>query len=311
MRSPWAGSRSPRTSCRRRETKGGHAIRLGWSDGTGVHHYGPIPISEAFWNKITQNGQLTVHQTAIRYRGDDPAARPLIVDDAPEAHWSMRVAMGVGPSADHVRSGTVRFGSASAAEIELTKSVASDSHLPYADANHSQNLWGYRVSSRTCKDRHDGTVGWSAGGDGPAGHTAAAVAQPDSARPAERGQARRSRAPCRPRPWRRSPSPARGRATTSRRRRPASTGSASDVRDVPQSVVIINKALMQSQGATSLHRAVRNVPGRHDRRRRRRPDRQQHQPQRLLGAHRHLSRRHARPRPVLSRHLRARRRSRC
>jgi catecholate siderophore receptor len=36
---------------------------------------------------------------------------------------------------------------------------------------------------------------------------------------------------------------------------------ASDVRDVPQSVVIINKALMQSQGATSLTSAVRNVPG--------------------------------------------------
>ncbi|HEY4167026.1 MAG TPA: hypothetical protein VGM96_09630 [Reyranella sp.] len=78
------------------EIKGGHVVRLGWSDRTGVHHYGPIPISEAFWNKITQNGQLTVHQTAIRYRGDDPAARPLIVDDAPETHWSMRVAMGAG-----------------------------------------------------------------------------------------------------------------------------------------------------------------------------------------------------------------------
>jgi hypothetical protein len=77
-------------------TKGGHAVRLGWSDGTGVHHYGPIPISEAFWNKISQNGQLTVHQTAIRYRGDDPAARPLIVDDAPETQWSMRIAMGSG-----------------------------------------------------------------------------------------------------------------------------------------------------------------------------------------------------------------------
>jgi hypothetical protein len=78
------------------EIKGGHAVRLGWSDGTGVHHYGPIPVSDAFWNKITQNGQLTVHQTAIRYRGDDPAARPLIVDDAPEAHWSVRIAMGAG-----------------------------------------------------------------------------------------------------------------------------------------------------------------------------------------------------------------------
>ncbi len=78
------------------EIKDGHVVRLGWSDGTGVHHYGPIPISEAFWNKITRNGQLTVHQTAIRYRGDDSAARPLIVDDAPETHWSVRIAMGAG-----------------------------------------------------------------------------------------------------------------------------------------------------------------------------------------------------------------------
>jgi catecholate siderophore receptor len=31
--------------------------------------------------------------------------------------------------------------------------------------------------------------------------------------------------------------------------------------DVPQSVVVINKALMQSQGATSLSSAIRNVPG--------------------------------------------------
>lgn len=34
-----------------------------------------------------------------------------------------------------------------------------------------------------------------------------------------------------------------------------------DVRDIPQSVTVINKALMQSQGATSLTSAVRNVPG--------------------------------------------------
>jgi hypothetical protein len=78
------------------EIKGGHAVRLGWSDGTGVHHYGPIPISEAFWDKISRDGQLTVHQTAIRYRGDDPAARPVIVDDAPETQWSTRLAMGAG-----------------------------------------------------------------------------------------------------------------------------------------------------------------------------------------------------------------------
>jgi catecholate siderophore receptor len=36
---------------------------------------------------------------------------------------------------------------------------------------------------------------------------------------------------------------------------------ASDLMDVPQSVMVINKALMQSQGATSLQSAIRNVPG--------------------------------------------------
>ena len=36
---------------------------------------------------------------------------------------------------------------------------------------------------------------------------------------------------------------------------------ATDVRDIPQSVVVINKAIMQSQGATSLGSAVRNIPG--------------------------------------------------
>ena len=36
---------------------------------------------------------------------------------------------------------------------------------------------------------------------------------------------------------------------------------AADLMDVPQSVVVINKALMESQGATSLQSAIRNVPG--------------------------------------------------
>src|SRR5581483_320681 len=34
-----------------------------------------------------------------------------------------------------------------------------------------------------------------------------------------------------------------------------------DPQDIPQSIVVINKALMQSQGATSLTSAVRNLPG--------------------------------------------------
>ena len=79
-----------------------------------------------------------------------------------------------------------------------------------------------------------------------------------------------------------------------------------ELRDIPQSVTIIDKALMQSQGATSLTERAAQRARHHARRSRRRPDRQQHQPARLLGAHRHLPRRLARPRPVLPRHLRAR-----
>jgi hypothetical protein len=69
-------------------------VRLSWKDGQGgVHHFGPIRVSEAFWNKITRNGQLTVHQTPIRVREDDPVARPVLVEDAPEERWQVRAAM--------------------------------------------------------------------------------------------------------------------------------------------------------------------------------------------------------------------------
>ena len=79
------------------QIKTGYVVRLGWKDGQGaVHHYGPIPISEAFWNKITRNGELAVRQTAVRYRPDEPQVRPLIVDDALEEHWATRLAMGAG-----------------------------------------------------------------------------------------------------------------------------------------------------------------------------------------------------------------------
>ena len=76
-----------------------------------------------------------------------------------------------------------------------------------------------------------------------------------------------------------------------------------EIRDIPQSIVIINKALMQSQGATSFQSAIRNTPGLTLGAAEGGNDRQQHQPQRLLGPYRHLPRRHARPRPVLSRHF--------
>jgi hypothetical protein len=77
--------------------KAGPTVRLAWKDGQGaVHHYGPMPVSETFWNKITRNGDLVTRQTAIRYRAEDLQARPLIVDDAPEQHWATRLALGAG-----------------------------------------------------------------------------------------------------------------------------------------------------------------------------------------------------------------------
>ena len=71
-----------------------YVVRLSWRDGQGsVHHFGPTRVSESFWKKVTQNGQLAVHQTPIRVRDDDPMARPVLVEDAPEEHWLARVAM--------------------------------------------------------------------------------------------------------------------------------------------------------------------------------------------------------------------------
>jgi hypothetical protein len=71
-----------------------HTVRLSWKDAQGsVHHFGPTRVSEAFWKRITQNDQLTVRQTPIRVREEDPMARPVLVDDAPEQRWQVRAAM--------------------------------------------------------------------------------------------------------------------------------------------------------------------------------------------------------------------------
>ncbi len=71
-----------------------HAVRLAWKDGLGnVHLFGPTRVGEAFWNKVSQNGQLTAKQTPIRVREEDPMARPALVDDAPEQRWQVRAAM--------------------------------------------------------------------------------------------------------------------------------------------------------------------------------------------------------------------------
>lgn len=38
-----------------------YTVQLAWKDPSGaVHHFGPTVVSENFWNKITQNGELTV-----------------------------------------------------------------------------------------------------------------------------------------------------------------------------------------------------------------------------------------------------------
>lgn len=74
-----------------------YRIQVAWKDAAGsVHHYGPIPVSQAYWEKITRDGALAVKQTAIRYREDDPQPRPLIVDDAPEQRWQTQYGMGAG-----------------------------------------------------------------------------------------------------------------------------------------------------------------------------------------------------------------------
>ena len=72
-------------------------MQLGWKDGQGgVHHFGPLPISEAFWNKITSDGKLTVHETRARVRLDDAMGRPEIVDDAPGERLQTKAVLGGG-----------------------------------------------------------------------------------------------------------------------------------------------------------------------------------------------------------------------
>lgn len=77
--------------------KPAYRLQLAWKDVGGVvHRFGPVPVSEAYWNKITKDGALTVKQTAIRYRESDTVPRPVIIDDAPEQHWQTQLAMGGG-----------------------------------------------------------------------------------------------------------------------------------------------------------------------------------------------------------------------
>jgi hypothetical protein len=68
-----------------------HGLQLSWTDTQGgVHHYGPVWVSETFWNKITSGGALTVHDVRIRYSGTGADAKPSVVDDPPEAGWEIK-----------------------------------------------------------------------------------------------------------------------------------------------------------------------------------------------------------------------------
>lgn len=97
-----------------------HVLRLSWKDAHGgVHHFGPVPVSADYWSKITRNGELTVHQTRIRYQEEGAGARPVLIDDPPEPSWQLKIALGVGlalmavgagclfSAARHVRHGGV------------------------------------------------------------------------------------------------------------------------------------------------------------------------------------------------------------
>lgn len=79
--------------------KGGmtHVVQLSWKDPQGgVHHMGPVPVSDSFWAKITRNGELVTHHTRIRYHGQATAARPTLVDDQQTRPWQVEIALGVG-----------------------------------------------------------------------------------------------------------------------------------------------------------------------------------------------------------------------
>ncbi len=78
-------------------SSGGHVVQLSWKDPQGgVHHFGPVRVSEGFWNRVTRNGELAVHQTRIRYRGEGADATPVIVDDRPAMSWQSKIALGSG-----------------------------------------------------------------------------------------------------------------------------------------------------------------------------------------------------------------------
>lgn len=69
---------------------GKHVVQLAWKDARGaVHHFGPVPVSDDYWAKIAPGGDLSVHQTRIRYREDPMQTRPKILDDTGNASWQL------------------------------------------------------------------------------------------------------------------------------------------------------------------------------------------------------------------------------
>ena len=74
-----------------------YPVHLGWKDAQGgVHHYGPLPISEEYREKITKDGKLVVQETKVRFHADDAMARPTILDDAPGVRWQTRAVLAGG-----------------------------------------------------------------------------------------------------------------------------------------------------------------------------------------------------------------------
>jgi hypothetical protein len=74
-----------------------YAVHLAWKDGEGgVHHYGPLRISEDYWDKITKDGKLVVHETKVRFHADDSMAQPVILDDAPATRWQTKAVLSGG-----------------------------------------------------------------------------------------------------------------------------------------------------------------------------------------------------------------------
>lgn len=76
---------------------GSHTIQLAWKGDDGaVHHFGPVPISDAFYGQIAKDGQLAVRQTELRIHDDDLTKRPVVVADVPYGGWLGRIGLGAG-----------------------------------------------------------------------------------------------------------------------------------------------------------------------------------------------------------------------